>query len=656
MIPELGHFSLVLALVLAGILGVVPIVGAYRRDVVLMRSAPTLAIGVLVFVVIAFVCLLDAFISDDFSVAYVARNSNTLLPVQYKMSALWGAHEGSFLLWIMIMAAWTVAVALRSGDLPATVSSRVLGVMGVLSTGFIAFALFTSNPFERSLPLAPLEGSDLNPLLQDFGLIVHPPILYAGYVGFSVPFAFAIAALMTGRLDAAWARWSRPWTNLAWALLTTGIALGSWWAYYELGWGGWWFWDPVENASFMPWLVGTALVHSLAVTEKRGVFKSWTVLLAIAAFSLSLLGAFIVRSGVLTSVHAFAVDPERGLFILAFLVLVVGGSLSLYAVRAPVIKSQAGFSLLSREVMLLVNNILLTLSLSVVLLGTLYPLAYEAATGGDKISVGPPYFNALFVPLMALLAVVLGFGPFLRWKRNAMATLVRSYASVLIASLVIGVVLPLVFASVVKPAVVAAVAIAAWILIPHVRDLWSRSNGLRRFAGVPTAYLGMSLAHLGFVVSLLGIVVTSQMSVAQDVRVHLGEQIELGAITLTLQSVDEVRGPNYLAQQATLRVEGDGASYLLRPEKRRYLSGGNIMTEAAIAPGFTRDVYVAMGDPLPGGAWAVRAQYKPLVRWVWFGALLMALGGIVAITDRRYRRLKVRDAATELAAQGAVAP
>ncbi len=651
MIPELGHFALVLSFALAIVLGVVPIIGAQRNDVRLMAAAPTIAVGVLVFVAIAFGCLMHAFVTDDFSVSYVARNSNTLLPVQYKVSALWGAHEGSFLLWILIMAVWTVAVAMKSGGLPLSISSRVLGVMGLLSTGFIAFALFTSNPFERALPLPPTEGGDLNPLLQDFGLIVHPPILYTGYVGFSVAFAFAVAALMTGRLDAAWARWSRPWTNVAWAFLTTGIALGSWWAYYELGWGGWWFWDPVENASFMPWLVGTALVHSLAVSEKRGVFKSWTVLLALAAFSLSLLGAFIVRSGVLTSVHAFAVDPERGLFILAFLVLVVGGSLTLYAARAPVIKSRAGFELASREVLLLVNNVLLTLAVSVVLLGTLYPLAYEAVTGGDKISVGPPYFNALFIPLMVVLALALGIGPHLRWKRNGLAPIVREYAIVAGISLVLGVVAPLLLVGALAIEVAMAVALAAWMLIPLGRDLWHRTRGLRSLAGAPLSYLGMSIAHVGFVVSLLGIVVTSQLSVERDVRVAAGEQVELGDITLTLQSVDQLTGPNYLAQAATIRVEGDGPSYLLKPEKRRYLSGGNIMTEAAIEPGLFRDVYVALGEPLPNGAWALRAQYKPLVRWVWFGAILMALGGLVAVADPRYRRLAVRHRPAQSLAQ-----
>ena len=646
MIPELGHFSLILALVLAAALTVLPMAGVYRKDAMLMRMAPSLSIGVLVFVAIAFGCLEHAFLTDDFSVAYVAHNSNSLLPIYYKFSALWGAHEGSFLLWIAIMAAWTVAVALRSHQLPLPIAARVLAVMGTLQFGFVAFSLFTSNPFTRALPLAPNEGSDLNPLLQDFGLIVHPPILYSGYVGFSVAFAFAITALMTGRLDAAWARWSRPWTNLAWALLSVGIALGSWWAYYELGWGGWWFWDPVENASFMPWLVGTALVHSIAVTEKRGAFKSWTVLLAIATFSLSLLGAFIVRSGVLTSVHAFTVDPERGIFILCFLVAVVGGSLTLYAVRAPVIRSRASFGYLSREVLLLVNNLLLTIAMSVVLVGTLLPLAYEAVTHGGKISVGPPYFNALFLPLMGALSLVLAIGPFARWKRNEIKELVRELKWVAAASVGLGLALPLVLTGALSWKVAIGVALGLWIALAQLKDLWQRGRSLAGIARLPTAHLGMAIAHIGFAMTLLGIVVTSQTSIGKDVRMSPGDHETLGKLTLTLQSIEQVQGPNYLSEEATIRVEGDGDAYLLHPEKRRYLAGGNVMTEAAIKPGFTRDVFVALGDPVENGAWAMRLQYKPIVRWVWFGALVMAFGGVLAIADRRYRRLSARDTAT----------
>jgi cytochrome c-type biogenesis protein CcmF len=643
MIPELGHFALILVFVLALALGLVPLIGAARGNSTWMRAAFSLSAGMAVFATVAFACLEYAFVTDDFSVRYAATNSNSLLPIYYKVAAVWGAHEGSFLLWILIMTLWTLAVATFSRHLPLTMISRVLAVMGWLTAGFAAFSLFTSNPFDRALPIPPAEGSDLNPLLQDFGLTIHPPMLYVGYVGFSVAFAFALAALMTGRLDAAWARWSRPWTNAAWAFLTTGIALGSWWAYYELGWGGWWFWDPVENASFMPWLMGTALVHSLAVTEKRGAFKSWTVLLAIGTFSLSLLGAFIVRSGVLTSVHAFAVDPERGLFILAFLVIVVGGSLTLYAVRVPLIRSRVHFSGLSREVLLLVNNVVLVVAMSVVLLGTLYPLAYEAITDGDKISVGPPYFNAVFIPLMAVLSLALGIGPSTRWKRTSVMYLVRKLGAVFAASVVIGVALPLVVIGIFKWQVAAGSVLALWIVGTHVEDLWQQSGG--RLAGLrrlSAGYLGMTLAHLGFAVTLIGIVITSHLSVERDVRLTNGASTTLGALTFTLLAVDRVSGPNYLADRGTVRVQGQGAAYEMFPEKRRYLAGGNVMTEAAIDAGVTRDVYVAMGEPLDDGGWTLRLHYKPLVRWVWVGALLMALGGVTAVTDVRYRRLRVR--------------
>jgi cytochrome c-type biogenesis protein CcmF len=646
MIPELGHLALIIVFALSLTLGSVPLIGAARGQQTWMRSAFSLAAGVAVFAAVAFGCLVHAFVTDDFSVRYVATNSNSLLPIYYKVAAVWGAHEGSFLLWILIMSGWTVAVATFSRHLPLPMISRVLSVMGLLLAGFAAFSLFTSNPFDRALPMPPTEGADLNPLLQDFGLTVHPPMLYTGYVGFSVAFAFALAALMSGRLDAAWARWSRPWTNVAWAFLSTGIALGSWWAYYELGWGGWWFWDPVENASFMPWLMGTALVHSLAVTEKRGAFKSWTVLLAIGAFSLSLLGAFIVRSGVLTSVHAFAVDPKRGLFILAFLVTVVGGSLTLYAVRVPLIRSRVHFSGLSREVLLLVNNVLLVVAMAVVLLGTLYPLAYEWLTGGGKISVGPPYFNAIFVPLMAVLSIVLGIGPSARWKRTSVQLLWQKLGAVFAASLVIGVALPLIVTGAFTWQVAVGCALALWIVGTHVQDLWQqagqRISGIRRLSA---GYLGMTFAHLGFAVTLLGIVVTSHLSLERDVRLAIGASTQLGDLTFKLVAVDRVSGPNYLADRGTVQVDGEGASYPLYPEKRRYLAGGNVTTEAAIDPGATRDVYVALGEPLADGGWTLRLHHKPLVRWVWYGALLMAFGGLVAIADPRYRRLRSRDRA-----------
>jgi len=643
MIPELGHFALILVFVLAFSLGVVPMVGAARGYTTWMRSAFSLAAGVAVFAFVAFGSLVYAFVTDDFSVRYTANNSNSLLPIYYKVAAVWGAHEGSFLLWILISSIWTLAVAAFSRHLPLAMISRVLAVLGWLIAGFAAFSLFTSNPFERALPMAPSEGADLNPLLQDFGLTVHPPILYTGYVGFSVAFAFAVAALLTGRLDAAWARWSRPWTNVAWSFLSVGIALGSWWAYYELGWGGWWFWDPVENASFMPWLMGTALVHSLAVTEKRGTFKSWTVLLALAAFSLSLLGAFIVRSGVLTSVHAFAVDPKRGMFILAFLGVVVGGSLTLYAVRVPLIRSRVHFGGLSREVLLLLNNVVLVVALAAVLTGTLTPLAYEAFTGGGKISVGPPYFNTVFIPLMVVLAIALGIGPTARWKRTGVRFLIERLGAVFAASVVIGVALPLAIAGAFKWQVAAGTALALWVVATHLQDAWLQAG--RRAAGLArlsAGYIGMTLAHLGFAITLLGIVVTSHTSLERDVRLAQGGSAQLGAITFTLTAIDRVRGPNFLAEQASVRVDGDGAPYVLFPQKRHYVAGGQVMTEAAIAPGVTRDVYVAMGEPMDDGAWTMRLHYKPLVRWVWVGALFMASGGVLAITDVRYRRLRVR--------------
>ncbi len=650
MIPELGHFALALALGFALLLAILPIAGTYTGRVVWMRSGGSLAAGMFVFLLLSYICLTYAFLADDFSVAYVAQNSNSLLPTYYKFSAVWGAHEGSFLLWTLIMAGWTLAVALRSQGLPLDMLARVLGVMGLISIGFILFMLLTSNPFERLLPMSPTDGSDLNPQLQDFGLIVHPPMLYVGYVGFSVAFAFAIAALMSGRLDAAWARWSRPWTNVAWAFLTVGIALGSWWAYYELGWGGWWFWDAVENASFMPWLVGTALIHSLAVTEKRGVFRSWTVLLAIATFSLVLLGAFIVRSGVLTSVHSFAVDPERGFYIMVFLLLVVGGSLALYALRAPVMRADANYDGLSREVMLLVNNVLLVVATAAVLLGTLYPLIYEAMTGGDKLSVGPPYFNAVFVPLMLLLLIAMGAGPLARWKRTSFDELWRQLARIAVVSLALGVVLPLVFAGALDFWAVAGISVAVWVVLSLVQDTLSRiahkGDWSSRLAAVPklgAGYLGMWVAHFGIAVSVVGIAMVVVYSDERDVRMVPGDTVEVGGWDFRFDGIRQVDGPNWSADEGIITVLKNGRErFTLRPQKRHYPVRGMIMTQAAINPRITRDLYVALGEPLGAQAWAVRVHYKPFVRWIWLGALLMALGGVMAAVDRRYRRLAER--------------
>lgn len=657
MIPELGHLAMILALCLAVVQATLPLIGAWRGDRQWMGLAQPAAWGQFAFLGFSFACLTYAFMVDDFSVAYVAHNSNSALPWYYKFSAVWGAHEGSLLLWAFILAGWTFAVAIFSRQLPEDMLARVLGVMGLISIGFLLFLIVTSNPFERLLPQVPMDGRDLNPLLQDFGLIVHPPMLYMGYVGFSVAFAFAIAALLGGRLDAAWARWSRPWTLVAWAFLGLGIALGSWWAYYELGWGGWWFWDPVENASFMPWLVGTALIHSLAVTEKRGVFKSWTVLLAIAAFSLSLLGTFLVRSGVLTSVHAFATDPERGVFILVFLLMVVGGSLTLFALRAPVVKSQVGFGLWSRETLLLVNNLLLVVATAMILLGTLYPLLLDALSGA-KLSVGPPYFNAMFVPLMAALMLTLGVGIMVRWKDTPVKWLLGMLTPVLITSVVLGGLGSLLFGDF-NWAVLAVSLLAAWVVIASVRDLLdkTRHKGLLKGArSLAPSYWGMHLAHLGLAVCAIGVVLTSHQSSERDLRLGPGESLSLGGYEFVFEGAVHHEGPNFTSDKATIRVfDGDKQIATLHPEKRLYTVQQMPMTEAGIDAGFTRDLYVALGEPLGDGAWAVRVHIKPFVRWIWLGALMMGLGGALAASDRRYRvkvKTRVREA-LGMAAQGA---
>ncbi|WNW11102.1 heme lyase CcmF/NrfE family subunit [Pseudomonas sp. DTU_2021_1001937_2_SI_NGA_ILE_001] len=642
MIPELGHLAMILALCFALVQACVPLIGAWRGDVLWMDLGRPAAWGQFAFLVFAFACLTQAFMSDDFSVAYVAQNSNSALPWYYKFSAVWGAHEGSLLLWALILGGWTFAVSVLSRQLPREMLARVLAVMGMISVGFLSFLILTSNPFLRILPQTPANGRDLNPLLQDIGLIVHPPMLYMGYVGFSVAFAFAIAALLGGRLDAAWARWSRPWTLVAWAFLGVGITLGSWWAYYELGWGGWWFWDPVENASFMPWLVGTALIHSLAVTEKRGVFKSWTVLLAIAAFSLSLLGTFLVRSGVLTSVHAFASDPARGVFILAFLLLVVGGSLTLFALRAPVVKSQVSFGLWSRETLLLTNNLLLVVAASMILLGTLYPLVVDALSGA-KMSVGPPYFNSLFVPLMALLLVVLSVGVLVRWKDTPLRWLLGMLTPVLIASGGVAGLFWLLLGEG-QWAVLAILLLAAWVVFGALRDLFdkTRHKGLwRGLRSLGRSYWGMQLAHIGLVVCALGVVLSSQHSVERDLRLAPGQSTELGGYRFEFEGARHHEGPNFVSDRATVRVwRGDRPVSVLHPEKRLYTVQQSMMTEAGIDAGFTRDLYVALGEPLDNGAWAVRVHVKPFVRWIWLGGLLTALGGALAVLDRRYR-LKV---------------
>jgi cytochrome c-type biogenesis protein CcmF len=641
MIPEIGNFALIIALFLALVQGVLPIWGAARGNAVLMSSARPLAWGQFVFLVIAFGCLLQAFLSNDFSVLYVAQHSNSQLPAAYRVAALWGGHEGSLLLWAFILTLWTVAVAMFSKHLPDEMVARVLGVMGLISVGFLLFMLFTSNPFDRLLPAAP-DGRDLNPLLQDPGLVIHPPMLYMGYVGFSVAFAFALSALLGGKMDATWARWSRPWTTVAWVFLTLGIALGSWWAYYELGWGGWWFWDPVENASFMPWLVGTALIHSLAVTEKRGAFKSWTVLLAISAFSLSLLGTFLVRSGVLTSVHAFATDPRRGVFILAFLVVVIGASLLLFAWRAPKIGLGGKFDIVSREAMLLSNNVLLSVASASVFLGTLYPLFMDAL-GFGKLSVGPPYFNTVFVPLMVPLVMMMGLGPVARWKHAGLPDIWLRVRWAFAASLLIALLLPFVLGNW-TPMIALGLMLAFWVITTALLDLRKRigrdGSFMHRLKGQSRSYYGMQLAHLGIAVFILGVTMVKGYETERDVRMDVGDTVVAGGYTFRFDGVTEHDGPNYHAYRGNVVItKNDRSVTRLFPEKRTYNASGMPMTEAAIDTGLFRDLYVSLGEPIPdsNGAWAVRVYHKPMVDWIWGGCLLMALGGVLAISDRRYR-------------------
>jgi len=647
MIPELGHFALILALLLAALLATLPIVGAQRGVVAWMALARPLATGQFLFIAFAFGCLAYSFVSHDFSVLNVATNSNSLLPLEYRIAATWGSHEGSMLLWVFMLGAWTMAVALKSRHLPDEMVARVLGVMGFVAFGFLLFMLLTSNPFDRLFPPA-ADGRDLNPLLQDPGMVFHPPLLYMGYVGFSVAFSFAIAALIGGRLDATWARWSRPWTTLAWSFLTCGIMLGSAWAYYELGWGGWWFWDPVENASFMPWLIGTALVHSLAVTEKRGTFKAWTVLLAICAFSLSLLGTFLVRSGVLTSVHAFATDPRRGVFILAFLALVIGGSLVLFALRAPKVGGGGRFEAVSRETMLLANNVLLIAAGGSVLLGTLYPLFLDALNLG-KISVGPPYFDAVFVPLTTPLIFLMGVGPLARWKEAPVPDLWRRLRWAVAVSVVSALVLPLA-AGKWTPMVSFGLLLAAWIVTTTVVNLRERGRGVRggviaHFARQPRSYWGMIVAHLGIATFIIGVTMVKGYETERDVRMAVGDTVTVGGFTLRFDGTTDTRGPNYRAARGAFDVSRNGQHVTTQfPEKRVYDASGTPMTEAAIETMLTGDLYVSLGEPVDGGAWSVRVYHKPFVTWIWVGCLMMALGGLLAISDRRYRIAKRREA------------
>jgi cytochrome c-type biogenesis protein CcmF len=649
MLAELGNFALVLALMMGILLSIYPMWGAYKNHSQMMAMAKPLAVGMFVFTAFAYGCLTHGFITDDFSIAYVANTSNSTLPIYYKITAVWGGHEGSFLLWVLIFSIWTVAVALFSKAIPMKMVARVLSILGMVGIGFYLFMLLTSNPFDRLLPFFPIDGKDLNPLLQDFGMIIHPPMLYMGYVGFSVAFAFALAALISGQLDSTWARWSRPWTLAAWSFLTVGISLGSWWAYYELGWGGWWFWDPVENASFMPWLVGTALIHSLAVTEKRKVFKSWTVLLAISAFSLSLLGTFLVRSGVLVSVHSFASDPSRGLFILGLLVVIIGGSLALYAYRAPQLKGTGRYQLFSREVMLIGNNVFLTAATLVVLLGTLLPLVHKEI-GMGSISIGAPFFNQMFTYLIVPFVLFMGIGPLSRWKNQSAQALYKQLLIAFGLSVSAGI---LVNASFEQSSYMAALGLVMsfWIVITTIMEIRQRiqpqvesgkftiSQSLKKLT---RSHWGMVSGHLGFAVTLIGIALVSAYSVERHVRMAEGDGVTLQGYEFVFKGVSEFAGPNYTAEIAHLDVYQDGQKVSsLEAEKRFYPVQRNVMTEAGIDSGFTRDLFVALGEQLKNGDWSLRIYVKPFINWIWLGTFIMAFGGILSISDKRYRTTKI---------------
>lgn len=639
MIAELGQFALILALLLATLQAVFPLIGAHNGERTWMALARPAAVGQFLMMLAAFACLTAAFVQNDFSVRYVASNSNSQLPLYFRIAAVWGAHEGSMLLWSLILAVWTLAVALASRNLDRAFVARVLGVLGLIAVGVYTFILFTSNPFERVIP-APADGRDLNPLLQDIGLTIHPPLLYLGYVGMSVAFSFAMAALLSGRLDSAWARWSRPWTLCAWGFLTIGIVLGSGWAYYELGWGGWWFWDPVENASFMPWLVGTALIHSLVVTEKRGAFKAWTVLLALFGFALSLVGTFLVRSGVLTSVHAFATDPTRGTFILIFLAIVVGGSLLLYAIRAPAIRDDVSYAPVSKENLLLINNILLVTAAASVLLGTLYPLVLDAL-GLGKISVGPPYFNSVFVPLMIPVLLLAGCAPMVPWRGAPLRGLVWRFRWLAPVCLLLGVGLATLWFGTRKLQIMGGLALALWLASTALMTLFERVrlrqhwfDGLR--AQSASVY-GMTLAHFGLAIFLIGAMLSGQFSSERLVLLKAGETVELAGYQFKFQGVFKRSGPNYVAAEGDLQVTRGGRLITeLHPQKRHYPVQRNTMTEAAIDGNAWRDLYVALGEQVDD-RWSMRVYHKPFIRWIWGGGAMMMLGGFVCASDRRYR-------------------
>ena len=645
MIAELGNYALALSLAIAVLLAMFPLWGAEKGNAQLMALARPMTYGLFIVLSVSFGALFYLFAVNDFSVQYVVNNSNTTLPIYYRLSAVWGSHEGSLLLWIWLLSLWSAAVALFSKRLPQEAAARVLGIMGIISIGFLLFVLFTSNPFVRTFPDFPVDGKELNPLLQDVGLIFHPPLLYMGYVGFSVAFAFSIASLMTGKLDTAWARWSRPWTMAAWIFLTLGIVLGSWWAYYELGWGGWWFWDPVENASFMPWLAGTALLHSLAVTEKRGSFKAWTVLLAILAFSLCLLGTFLVRSGILVSVHAFASDPTRGLYVLAYLIVVIGGSLTLYAYKGSQIRSRDNAERYSRESLLLLNNILLMTALCVVLLGTLLPLVHKQL-GLGSISIGAPFFDQMFLIIMTPFALLLGIGPLVKWRRDQFSAIRTPVVVSVIIMLIAGFALPYLLQDKITVSAVLGTMMTVIIVLLSLYEMHQRATHrdsfLQGITKLSRSHWGMVLAHLGVAMTVWGIAFSQNYSIERDVRMNVGDTVKIADYDFTFKGISDANGPNYIGGKAQIDITRHGKSEAtLFAEKRLYTVSKMPMTEAAIDWGFTRDLYVALGEKLDNNAWALRLYYKPFIRWIWLGGLFMALGGLLCMFDRRYRFSKI---------------
>lgn len=641
MIAELGNYALALSLAVSFFLAILPLWGAEKGHPQLMSLARPMTYGLFFSLTIAFAALFYLFAVNDFSVQYVVNNSNSSLPIYYRLSAVWGSHEGSLLLWIWLLTLWGAAVALFSKHLPQEAVARVLGIMGIISIGFLLFVLFTSNPFTRTFPDFPVDGRELNPMLQDVGLIFHPPLLYMGYVGFSVAFAFAIASLMTGKLDSAWARWSRPWTMAAWVFLTLGIVLGSWWAYYELGWGGWWFWDPVENSSLMPWLAGTALIHSLAVTEKRGSFKAWTVLLAILAFSLCLLGTFLVRSGILVSVHAFASDPTRGLYILAYLVVVIGGSLTLYAYKGNQIRSRDNAERYSRETLLLLNNILLMTALCVVFLGTLLPLVHKQL-GLGSISIGAPFFDQMFLIIMTPFALLLGIGPLVKWRRDQFSEIRTPVVVSVVVMAIAGFALPYFLHNKLTVSVALGTMMSVIIVLLSLYEMKQRATHRESFfkgiTKLSRSHWGMILAHLGVAMTVWGIAFSQNFSVERDVRMAVGDTVQIADYDFKFTGVSDANGPNYMGGKAQIDISKNGKpEATLFAEKRFYTVSKMPMTEAAIDWGFTRDLYVALGEKIEDNSWALRLYYKPFIRWIWIGGLFMAIGGLLCMFDRRYR-------------------